>query len=577
MTLKQWPTSFRHRLADANSLLHLSVLGVVSGCSCALVVLLFRYLIEQPSALWLPGNNAENFEALPGWLHFALPVAGAILLGLAMHWLKPAEQRIGIVHVLDRLHNHHGRLPLKNALLQFFGGAWAVATGQSAGREGPAIHLGAAANSLLGQKLALPNNSIRMLVACGTAAAIAASFDTPIAGVIFAMEVIMMEYTVAGFIPVMLSATTATIMSRAIYGSALLFPIPEISAVSLWEMPFILLLGLLVGCGATLFIGILKVSLRFSQQPVLARMTAAGLVTGCLAVLVPEIMGLGYDSLKNALADSVSLQLLMMLIAAKIIATAISAGLGMPIGLIGPNLLIGTCIGCAIGKLGAIMMPELANQVGFYGLLGMGAMMGAVLNAPLAGLMAVLELSNNTAVIFPAMLAITVATLTNRELFKQRSAHQTVFRHLNVALPTDPVSLALQRTSVASVMQTQFIGSQQQLSIDELKNLASQQARWVLSSGADRFLIDGSILGEDIQKELGSLSDDSPADLLKIATSAQAIVDVSVQATLKEALNTMDEHEVDALYVIGYGFHPQTIGIVLRSDIVSYYQRPQDD
>ena len=585
---KQRLTQIRHRLADAHSLLHLSLLGVISGFSCALVILLFRFLIEAPSALWLPGNDAENFEALPRWLHFALPLAGALLLGLAMHWLKPAERRIGIVHVLDRLHGHHGHLPMKNALLQFFGGAWAVATGQSAGREGPAIHLGAAANSLLGQKLRLPNNSIRMLVACGTAAAIAASFDTPVAGVIFAMEVIMMEYTVVGFIPVMLSAITATIMTRAVYGSVLLFHIPAIETVSLWEMPFVLALGLLVGCAATLFTVVMKYSLRYTQQPVIARMAFAGVITGCLALLVPQIMGIGYDSLDAALANSLSLQLLLLLVFAKIIATAVSAGLGMPIGLIGPNLLIGACIGCAIGKLGQLLMPELANQVGFYGLLGMGAMMGAVLNAPLAGLMAVMELSNNTAVIFPAMLAITVATLTNSEIFKQKSAHQTVLHHLNVSLPTDPISLALQHASVASLMQSQLYSSAQQLSVEDLKALAERDSRWVLTrpeSGNDRFLLEGSILSEDISKELalraetGKSDVDKAAsetvDLLKVATQARKVAAVSVQATLKQALNTMDEQQVDALYVVGYSYLTQPVGIVLRSDIVSYYNRPQ--
>lgn len=123
-----WIRNTRHRLADADSLLPLSILGVVSGFSCALVILLFRYLIETPSALWLPNNDAENFEALPQWAHFALPVMGAIIIGLFLSRMKPENSRTGIVHVITRFHLDHGHLPLKNALVQFFGGAFAIAT-----------------------------------------------------------------------------------------------------------------------------------------------------------------------------------------------------------------------------------------------------------------------------------------------------------------------------------------------------------------------------------------------------------------------------------------------------------------
>ncbi|WP_235015418.1 chloride channel protein [Oceanicoccus sp. KOV_DT_Chl] len=232
-----WLSTFRHRLADANSLIHLSALGVISGFSSALVILLFRLLIDSSSQLLLPGDNPENFEALPSWLHFALPVAGAVIMGLVMRRMNPADIKVGIVHVITRVHGHQGHFPVKNALIQFFGGAFAIFTGQSGGREGPAIHLGAAANSFLGRSLLLPNNSMRMLVGCGTSAAIAASFDTPIAGVIFAMEVIMLEYTVGSFIPVMLATVTATALTHAFYGNEVLFSIPPLDTTPLWELP----------------------------------------------------------------------------------------------------------------------------------------------------------------------------------------------------------------------------------------------------------------------------------------------------------------------------------------------------
>lgn len=575
-----WFRDTRHRLANANSLIHLSILGVLSGISCSLVILLFRYLIETPSSLWLPGGDPDNFEDLPPWLHFALPLTGAVFLGFILRKMAASDTRTGIVHALTRLHIDHGHLPLKNALVQFFGGALAIMTGQSGGREGPAIHLGAATNSLIGQKLRLPNNSIRMLVGCGTSAAIAASFNTPIAGVIFAMEVIMMEYTVAGFIPVMLSAITGTVMSRAIFGGDPIFDIPALEMASLWEVPFIAFLGLVIGSCAALFMKVLSFSLRYADKPILHRFTIAGFVTGCCALMVPEIMGIGYDSLNAALNSELTLTIMFALIVAKIIATAVSTGMGMPIGLIGPNILIGACIGSLLGGLGAYIFPELASQRSFYVLLGMGAMMGAVLNAPLAALMALLELSNNTAMIFPGMLAITVATLTNSEIFKQRSAHQTVFSQLKQLLPTDPVSLALQRTSVASLMQRNIATSMNRVSGQEALELSAKPYRWYIIGNSDDTLLLSH--GDDLREHIENTLKQERQNLIDLTgPHTEPVIELNIQATLREALTLMNQHDVDILYVAGYRAGRESVfsgpdsGIITRSDIEKHNNTPQ--
>ncbi|MBL4827996.1 MAG: chloride channel protein [Spongiibacteraceae bacterium] len=573
-----WLRDFRHRLADAGSLLHLSILGVISGISCSLVILAFRFIIEAPSALWLPDHNPDNFEALPTWLHFALPLIGALLIGLALRKMASADIRVGVPHVITRLHAYHGHLPAKNALVQFFAGAFAIATGQSGGREGPAIHLGAAANSLLGQKLLLPNNSLRVLVGCGTAAAIAASFNTPIAGVIFAMEVIMMEYTIAGFTPVILAAITGTALTRAVYGSETLFAIPTLEMASLWELPFIAFLGLITGACASLFILILKSALRLNDQPILLRMFIAGSITATCALLVPEVMGIGYDTVNDALSSQLPLSLLLAIIAAKILATATSSGLGMPIGLIGPNLLIGACIGSALGALGELVFPELTSSRSFYVMLGMAAMMGAVLNAPLAALMALLEMSNNTSMIFPAMLAITVATLTNSEIFKQRSAHQTALLQLKQRLATDPVSLALQRTSVATIMQRDITRTNNLLSGHEAKELLLKPCQWYFIDDKDQKrlrLIQKKELVENLETTLGDAASHN-IDLLSLGTYSQPVINCHIQATLREALSIMDHRGVDAVYVSGYISDPYPDdGIVTRTDIERYYNTPQ--
>ena len=228
------------------------------------------------------------------------------------------------------MHTHYGVLPLRNALLQFIGGAFALATGQSGGREGPGVHLGGAINSLLGQRLGLPNNSLRILIACGTAGSIAAAFNTPLAGVIFAMEVIIAEYTVVGFIPVILASVSASAISQLLSPKGAVFNIPELGLGSLLEMPYIILLGILCGISVTLFIKVSKQASRLSHWPVAVRFALAGLLTGSLALAVPQILGIGYDTLNDVLQGQVAVQALLIIASCKLLATAVSCGVGMP-------------------------------------------------------------------------------------------------------------------------------------------------------------------------------------------------------------------------------------------------------
>lgn len=570
---------FRQQLANNSSLLHFSVLGIMAGICCGLIMEAFHYLLELPQQLILPGGQIDNFEALPKWAHFALPLTSAIIIGLVMQRYAKNALRTGVPHVVHCLHSKNGRMPGRNLIVQFFIGAFALATGQSGGREGPAIHLGAGINSVIGQKLLLPNNSLRLLIGCGAAAAIAAAFNTPIAGVIFAMEVVMMEYTIAGFIPIILAAITATTVMRAIGGTDKLFLFPDIDTIamsSLAELPYIVLLGLVVGGCAALFMMILKLGLRQAEKPIALRATLAGLITGCCALAIPEVLGIGYDSLNAILANEYAPSIIIALLIAKLIATACSVGLGLPIGLIGPNLLIGACIGGAMGILAESLFPELQPQRAFYVLIGMGAMMGAVMNAPLAALMTLIELTGNTNVIFPGMLAITVATLTHSELFKQRSATQTVFHYLKTHLRTDPMSLALQRTSVTGIMEHKIISSPQIISAVTAQALIAD-AKEINCIG----LVCNSreqgrhyLYWQDMEPLLQASLDnhDSEIDLLAMAPSPERVESLHVQATLREAMDIMDEKDINYVYISGPRLEH---GILSRKAINNHASMPQ--
>ena len=311
---------FRQRLSDEHALLPLSFLGIFVGLLSGGIIQIFRFAIEWPGD-WLLGNH-ELFENLDPAYHFLLPMYGAVSLGLFLRFFIRRMPSMGLSHVIQHLNLHHGRLPPRAAILQFLIGMWCILTGQSSGREGPAIHLGAAASSALGQIWRLPSNSIRVLCSCGIAAAIAASFNTPIAGVIFAMEVVMMEYSLAGFIPVMLAASSGTLISHVFYGATPAFIIPSLGEHSFYEVPAYILIGMGIGTAASGFCFLHKQGLRLKHWPLWLRLSLAGCITGSVAYFIPEVLGIGYDTLDLALNAQLGLYVLLSIGFAKLFVTA---------------------------------------------------------------------------------------------------------------------------------------------------------------------------------------------------------------------------------------------------------------
>jgi len=563
---------FRRRLADIDALPQYAVLGVAAGIITGLIILLFRAMIELPLVQLIPGKDFEAFESLPVWTRMALPIAGGAVLGL-LYLVIPAHfTKVGVTHVLDRLFRYQGHMPLGNTLVQFFAGAIALISGQSAGREGPAIHLGAAGSSLFGQYLKLPHNSIRILVGCGVAGAISASFNTPLAGVIFSMEVILMEYTIAGFIPVILSAVTANVISRFVYADLPSFIIPPIAMSSLYEIPFLILEGLIIGGLAALFIKLVEVVSRYAPDKIWMKMLLAGACTGLIAIWVPEVMGVGYDTVNSSLSGEIGLTLLIIICISKTVASAASIGLGVPAGLIGPTIFIGATAGGIIGSIGTTILPEYASTPGFYVLMGMCAMMGAALKAPLSALLAVMELSQNPAIILPAMLVIVVANITTIHIFGHQSIFLSIMNNQGMGYQYNPLTIALNRASVASIMERRFITVPHVLKMEELQQIITEDPVWLLvrTSELPSFIISVEELKELLQETEYGLAE---IDLSTIAVLRKKVAAIPLQATLSEAMGELNEQRADALYVHqDLKWDKSLAGVLPRTSIESVYQ-----
>jgi CIC family chloride channel protein len=562
---------FRDRLAHIDSLPQMLLLGIFSGLTAGLIILAFRLLVEIPLSFSLPGHNPENFEDLPATLRFLLPVAGSLVLTLLFWRLAPTHRKVGVVHVLERLGYHQGHLPATNLLVQFSSATIALLSGHSVGREGPAIHLGAGGASLIGQWLRLPNNSMRLLIGCGTAAGISAAFNTPLAGVVFAMEVVLLEYTVLGFTPIMVAAVTADLVIRATIGSTPLLSVPQFSIGALSEIPLVMLLGLLIGLLAGGFNRILLQTTRLNTLALHWRLLLAGILTGTVALLFPQVMGVGYDTVSATLLGQPPLLWLAGLLLAKWLLTPVVLGLGVPGGLIGPTVFIGALAGALIGSLAQQLNEPALFQVGLYAMIGMGAMMGAVLNAPLAALIALLELTGNPHIILPAMLAIVISNLTVRHLFRLPSIFQSLLRAQGLDQAQSPLDQALSRAAVGSLMQRDFLWADIQESRDRAVFLAEQTADWILISDPElRALLPRSELMLWLQQAEAA---DDTINLLELPANRRDPVLISFRATLKEAADCMQQRQTDILCVSSN--RGDIIGLLTRVQIESFYLHHQ--
>ena len=569
ISLDEFINKARLSLAHADHLGAISALAACTGIFVGLIVSLFRLSIETIQIMFLAAGDPENYEALISITRLILPIIGATVL-IVIAKLFRTQMRVGVMHVMERMAYHEGHLPFKPMLFQFISGAVAIISGFSVGREGPSIHLGAATSSLLGQRLRLPNNAIRSLVACGVAAAIAASFNTPLAGVIFAMEVILMEYTIIGFTPIIIASVSATVIHYLIFGDDTVFSVPAFALQNIWELGLIIFLGFLIGLQSTCFIVLTRRITAFaSKYSLTIRYLSAGILVGLIGSFVPEVMSLGYDTVNLSIAGKIGLFTLLLIIVFKLIATSISIGLGIPAGLIGPSLFMGAITGSSFGLIVAQFVGD-TSAYGFYAILGMGAMMGATLQAPLAALLAVLELTGNLNSILPGMLAIISAHLFCRSLFKQESIFISQSRQLGLDYRHDPLSQSLRRVAVMSVVNTSCALVQESLPRKACETIAESNPEWLIIRRDNGNLLMPTL---DLARYLVENEDDEIV-FTEIPSKRLELLPVSEESTLEHAKHLLDDSEADALYVIRRlsASADKIFGVITSADIEKSYR-----
>ena len=429
------------------------MLAVIIGALVCIAAIAFRELIGVVQLGWLGTRDEamlEHARDLPWYVILLVPALGGLIVGLALRFFVSNRRTGGVPDVIEARYVAGAQLSLRDGIVSAGLSAFSLGAGASAGREGPLVHLGGTIADNVVRRFGLPPISRRTLLGCGVAAAVSASFNAPIAGVLFAHEVILGHYAQRAFVPIVIASTLAAIGSRLWFGESAAFDVPDFQIVSYLEFPAFALLGVVAALVAIAFQFVLftgEFLARRSALPVWALPAVGGLIVGAIGTAFPEVLGVGYAVTDNALRGAIALDLLLVLIPLKALATSVALGCRFGGGIFSPSLYLGAATGAAFGTLATQFAPAYGSDIGIYALLGMGAVAGAVLGAPISTALIAFELTGGYAISIALLLSVAIAhginlaihdrsyfqwQLEARGLFIQSGPHRTIGRTIRV-------------------------------------------------------------------------------------------------------------------------------------------------
>ena len=478
----------------------------------------------------------------------------------------------GVPEVMEAVAIRGGRIRPVVGLVKALASAICIGTGGSVGREGPIVQIGSAWGSTIGQWLHLSDERVRNLVACGAAGGIAATFNAPIAGVIFALEVILQEFSVGYFSTVVISSVTANVISRVLLGDVPAFPVPPYSLVSVWELPLYAVLGVVAAVVATVFIVLLYKSEDLFERwplPEYLKPAVGGLAIGVIGLWVPQVFGVGYETMESTLLNPGAMSVLVVLLVAKLIATCLTLGSGGSGGVFAPSLFMGAMLGGAFGSVVHGVFPESTATAGAYALVGMAAVFAGAARAPITAILILFELTDDYFIILPLMLSTVICTLLAEQL-----SHDSIY---TVKLARRGVRLALGRD--IDVMQGVFV-SEAMTPLADLDEVATSMSVADLAEEFDRTRhhgfpvldengdLHGVVTHRDLEEAMHR-GDISHLTVEDIATSPP--LTVYPDEPLWGALKKLGIRDVGRLPVVDRNHPRRLLGVVHRHDVIRAY------
>jgi CIC family chloride channel protein len=552
--------------------------AIIVGIGAGLGAVVFRRLIEGVHKLAY-GGLAGALEGIYPFYLLIIPALGGAIFGPLIYRFAREAKGHGVPEVMEAVALRGGRIRPRVAIVKSLASAICIGTGGSVGREGPIAQIGSALGSAVGQLFRLSDDRVRNLVACGAAGGVAATFNAPIAGSVFALEVILGQFHATYFGAVVISAVVADVVAHIFEGDLRAFMVPDYVLVSPWELLLYALLGLLAALVAVGFTRLLYLSEDLWDKfhfPEYFKPVLGGVLLGVVGILTPKIdgfprvFGVGYPTITQALFGELALQLAIVLLLAKILATIITLGSGGSGGIFAPSLFMGAMLGQAFGVIVHSLFPAITAPSGAYALVGMAAFFTGTAHAPITSILILFEMTGDYHIILPLMLTTVMSTLVSR-LISRESIYTLKLTRRGVHLSQGQDIDVMQGITVREAMTTEVDTVPLYMTLDELAGEFSRTHHHGFPVMDEAGELAGVVTIQDLDRAMasGTLESKTVAD---IAVQDDLLVAYPYEPMWK-ALRRLGRRGVGRLPVVEKEGSSRLVGVVRRVDIIRAYDQ----
>jgi CIC family chloride channel protein len=560
---------------QANEHTIMAVLAVIVGLAAGFGAVGFRHLINFFQTLAYGGENdlLELVVNLPWYYRVAVPAIGGLIVGPLVYFFAREAKGHGVPEVMEAVALRGGVIRKRVVVVKSLASAISISTGGSVGREGPIVQIGSAIGSVLGQFMRVSADRMRTLVGCGAAAGIAATFNAPIAGSMFALEVVLGDFGLATFSPIVISSVVATAISRAFLGDIAAFIVPAYELVSAWELPMYLILGIFCAAvGVTFTKTLYRIEDIFDaiKIPEYLKGIIGGLMLGAASLMFPQILGVGYGAIDMALMQKMAWWLLLVLVVIKILATSVTIGSGGSGGIFAPSLFLGAMAGGFFGAVVHQLFPGITASPGAYSIVGMGAVVSATTHGPLAAILILFEMTGDYKIILPLMLACIIATVASGQ-FLRDSIYTLKLARRGVDIKEGKEVNVLKSMFVKDVMNTNVETMPEALPLEKMTEKISKSkfnSFPVLNAQNE---LSGILSFNDYNE---AIFDEHLKGLLVARDLATTdLVTISMDENLWTALEKISAKDFAVLPVVSAKKPNKLEGVISRRDIIGAYNK----
>ncbi len=547
------------------------IIGILGGFGAVGI----QYTIREFEHLFWSGEfNLGTVNEIDWFWKLIIPTSGGLFVGLIIQFVAREAKGHGVPEVMEAIALRNGIIRPRVVVAKLIASAVYIASGGSVGREGPVIQIGSAMGSTVGQFFRVNPRRMRTFVACGAASGIAAAFNAPVAGALFAVEVILGDFAVPQFSPVVISSVMATVVSRHFLGDFPAFVVPKYHLQSPVELAFYLVLGFLAGGVALLFIKTLYGFEGFFDKkkwPEPVKTGLGGLGIGVIGIIVPQIFGVGYDTITSALNGTLIWQMALALVFLKIFATSLSLGSGGSGGIFAPSLFLGAVLGSFYGAVIAHYFPALDIYPGAYALVAMGGVVAAATHGPIAAILIIFEMSNDYKIILPLMITCIISTLIAMRL-KPESIYTLKLKLRGINLFGGREINVLKSLKVSDIYKTSVeIIPESEPFPNLIEKLSNSFHSYFYVVDKDEKII-GSVSLNEIRQ---TIVDYENLKHILIASDIMnpEVVTVSIDENLDDVMKKFGRYNLDVFPVVSSQNGSKIRGSIWQQDVIEVYNR----